>query len=279
MNKFENNIISIYGERGKKWLFDLPKIISEISKRLELTNLTQVKNLTQNYVIFATRGSEKVVLKIGLDIEGFQREELALKNLNNSLVPRVIESGSGFLLLERMIKGTTLKSSTVQNKIKICCDVVKNLSDKPLLNKDKFPHIRDQLKIIDQPWDMPHELLNLARKLKDKLSSYRDEEILLHGDIHHANILRSGNSWKVIDPKGVVGYKINEVWSFVMDFENDTKFIADYFNWDVTLVRDWYFVHLIMASIWNIEDNARPNLFLNVARKVYQNRVLNTQLE
>ena len=275
MSKFESNIISIYGERGKKWLSDLPKITSETSLELGLEDLTPVKNLTQNYVMFATQNSNKLVLKIGLDIEGFKREELALKELNNSLVPRVIQSRAGLLLLERVIDGTTLKSSTVINKIKICCDLVSNLSDKPLLNKAQFPHIRDQLKVIDFDWDMPLELLNLARKLKDKLSSYQDQEILLHGDIYHANILRSGNSWKVIDPKGVVGYKINEVWSFVMDFEADTKFIADYFNWDVKLVRDWYFVQLIMASIWNIEDNIKPNLFLNIAKRVYRSEFMN----
>ena len=29
--------------------------------------------------------------------------------------------------------------------------------------------------------------------------------MLLHGDLHHHNILRSGDTWLAIDPKGVVG--------------------------------------------------------------------------
>ena len=29
--------------------------------------------------------------------------------------------------------------------------------------------------------------------------------MLLHGDLHYHNVLRSGQTWKAIDPKGVVG--------------------------------------------------------------------------
>lgn len=28
------------------------------------------------------------------------------------------------------------------------------------------------------------------------------EEVVLHGDLHHENILRSGDGWVAVDPKG-----------------------------------------------------------------------------
>ncbi|MFN7094549.1 MAG: hypothetical protein ACK4M7_04215, partial [Burkholderiales bacterium] len=65
------------------------------------------------------------------------------------------------------------------------------------------------------------------------------------------------------------GFPVNEVWAFVMDIEVDTKFIADFFGYDLTMVRSWYFVHLILASCWCLEDNLSPERFLNLASKTY----------
>ncbi len=59
--------------------------------------------------------------------------------------------------------------------------------------------------------------------------------------------------YQVFKAKGVIGSPINEVWAFVMDMEKDTDYIAKFFHFDVKSVRQWYFVHLILASIWNIE--------------------------
>ncbi len=38
---------------------------------------------------------------------------------------------------------------------------------------------------------------------------------MLHGDLHHDNILQNGNYWVVIDPKGLIGEPAYEVSSFI----------------------------------------------------------------
>ena len=73
----------------------------------------------------------------------------------------------------------------------------------------------------------------------------------------------------MIDPKGVIGAPIHEVWAFIMDFETDTQFVADFFAFDYQEVREWYFVHLMLALCWGIEDVTSLNLFLDLAEKVY----------
>ena len=87
--------------------------------------------------------------------------------------------------------------------------------------------------------------------------------------LSHENILQNGQEWRIIDPKGVIGAPIHEVWAFVMDFEKDTLYIADFFGFPLEEVRGWYFVHLMKAACWNVEDNVKPNLFLDLAEKVY----------
>lgn len=36
MNTFHSNVISIYGEKGKAWLDEVPELVSAISSRLDL---------------------------------------------------------------------------------------------------------------------------------------------------------------------------------------------------------------------------------------------------
>ncbi len=78
MNTFHSNIINIYGEKGKAWIYELPQIISAISSRLDLRDLKEVTNLTYNYVLSGLQGNNPIILKLGLDSEGLAREAFAL---------------------------------------------------------------------------------------------------------------------------------------------------------------------------------------------------------
>ena len=52
-----------------------------------------------------------------------------------------------------------------------------------------------------------------------------------------------------------------------MEIEADSEFVANYFSFDLQEVRDWYFVHVVLAACWNVEDNADPEFFLGLAKK------------
>ena len=91
---------------------------------------------------------------------------------------------------------------------------------------------------------------------------------MLHGDLHHDNILQNGDGWLVIDPKGVIGSPINEIWAFIIDIERDVPFIARYFDFKMQDVLDWYFIHIVLAICWNLEDNVNSDLFLNLLQKL-----------
>lgn len=48
------------------------------------------------------------------------------------------------------------------------------------------------------------------------------------------------------------------------------QLIAQYFNYRTQDLFDWYFVHVILAACWNLEDNINANLFLRLAEKAYK---------
>lgn len=173
-------------------------------------------------------------------------------------------------MLERAVPGVSLKEYLSDNKIAIACAVMDKLHKAPVQNTYNFPNIKDQLKALDKEWNLPNIYLHKARTLRDKLLERTEPQILLHGDLHDKNILQNGEQWVVIDPKGVIGYPINEVWAFIIDIEKDTEFVANYFRFNLQEVRNWYFVQLILAICWNLEDGIENKLFLELAKKAYE---------
>lgn len=273
MKTLESNIISIHKERGKEWLKNLPNIVRDLANKYNLSELKPVENLSYNYVMLGLQGDNPIVLKVGPDIKYLEREADALKAYQGFGAVDLIAQDKGVLLLDKVNPGYSLKSIQPlagNESVKIMCHVTKKLHQAPIPKKHHFPHITEWLSALDKEWDMPENYLIKARALRDKLLKKPMKEVLLHGDLHHDNILQSGEEeWLVIDPKGVIGYPINEVWAFVMDMENDTKFISEFFNFKLQDVREWYFVHLILSVCWNLEDNIDPKFFLSLAEKAY----------
>ncbi len=271
-NSFQNNIISIYSDMGQAWLKQLPNLVADLANKWELTNLSVFDNLSHNYVLSGFRNYQPIVLKLGLDYEALHNEAIALENFTNYGAVKVLAEENGALLIQRAVSGTSLKQILeIDNatKISICCELTARLHRSPTKHTHPFPKITDWLKTLDKEWQIPTQYLILARKLRDKLLTSTDPKILLHGDLHHDNILKHLEGWLIIDPKGVIGYPINEVWTYIMDIEKDTKFVAEFFKYDLNIVRSWYFVHLILASCWCLEDNLAPDKFLNLATKAY----------
>jgi streptomycin 6-kinase len=67
MHTFQSNISNIYGEKGKAWLDELPRLITAISSKHGLRDLKAVTNLTYNYVLSGFQGDNPIILKLGLD--------------------------------------------------------------------------------------------------------------------------------------------------------------------------------------------------------------------
>lgn len=272
MNSFESNIQTIYGLSGKKWLKELPKIINDLALKLKLRDLQAVPNMSYNYVASGFQKDRPIVLKLGLDAASLKQEARSLKHFIHHGAVQILDEGDHFILLERALPGVSLKSYLPERDleaVKIACQTMQCLHQAPVPHSHNFPHIREWFSILDKDWNLPAFYLEKARNLRDRLLTTNTDNVLLHGDLHHDNMLQNGDQWLVIDPKGVMGHPINEVWAFVVNIESDTQFIANFFGFDLQQVRDWYFVHLILAACWNLEDHLDCNLFLNLAKKAY----------
>jgi streptomycin 6-kinase len=285
MNNFEQNIINIYKDKGREWLDNLPKLVQAISSRLGLSQLEPVKNLSYNYILSGWKEELPIVLKLGLDVESLNREADALRALRGYGGVNLIIAQDGILMLQRAVPGNTLKSTFPNSEghaIQIVCGLIKRLHQAPIM-KNNFLHIRDWLEVLDNKLDLPNKYLQQARYLKDQLLKTSNKEVLLHGDLHHDNIISNGDEWLVIDPKAVIGEPAFEVAAFIRNpipelLERDDCFeiiktrinyFAELLNLDAQRINDWSFVQACLGWAWELEDGGDPKYFKKLTKMIY----------
>lgn len=272
MKTFEQNIINLYGEKGRQWQENLPNHVAQLANTYGLSNLKAVNNLSYNYVLSGLQGAQPIILKLGLDIDGFKREAAALMAFSGFGVVEILSENNGLLLVECAVPGISLKfyfPEKDDEAINITANVIKRLQKAPIPSTHAFPHIKDWLEALDGDLKIPAPTLQKARELRDQLLKTAYPDILLHGDLHHDNILQNGNDWVVIDPKGVIGESAYEVAAFIRNpipelltyadapniiLNRITRF-AELLELPSQRILDWCFVQAVLSWVWAIEDS------------------------
>ena len=283
MTTFHSNIISIYGEKGQAWIAGLPQIVAAISSKLDLRDLIEVNNLTYNYVLSGFQGDNPIILKLGLDHGLLNREAFALKCFAGYGVVKVLAEDEGMLLLERAVPGTSLRSyfpDQEHESIEIASRVMKKLHQASIPTAHNFLHIKDWLKALDKDWPIPDGYLKKSQKLRDQLLQSAKPDVLVHGDLHHDNILQNGDEWVVIDPKGVIGERSYEVAAFIRNpmpevlnqadapniILNRITHFAELLELPSQRILDWCFVQAVLSWAWALEDGCDTSYFEQLTR-------------
>ena len=122
------------------------------------------------------------------------------------------DAETGAMLMPRLRPGTTLDTSSLSDlrQVDVCAELILKLRAAPVVEGISLARWYFEL---DEMADS--QLVRQARHVYADLQSYAGSPALLHGDMHHFNILRHGDSWVVIDPKGLVGDPSFEVVGFM----------------------------------------------------------------
>lgn len=96
--------------------------------------------------------------------------------------------------------------------------------------------------------------------------------IPLHGDLHHDNILRDGEAWYVIDPKGLIGDPAYDYANSFLNPERADAMVIDAVRIarHVTAIAErtgiarkhllaWAVSHAALSGAWDIEDGNPPS--------------------
>lgn len=251
--------------------------------------------LTFNYVEkVKTKNGEYLVLKIGFpeDVD-FARQAKTLKLYSGNGAVKVLNEDveNSVLLLEGCIPGKslhTLKDETKESLIftNIAKRLWRKAPEDPMF-ENISSHIKDfnwyleNIKKAEK--HLPKDLVDKAHELFKQLISTQKDNFLLHGDLHHDNIISSDRGWLAIDPKGVIGEREYESASFILNpykqftekeeliseefFANRIELIATTLRFDKKRITQWAFVKSVWGQIWRVRDsNKEDKVAIKIAR-------------
>lgn len=257
----------------------LPESIAEASARWGLMDIRPSPTLSYNFVAFANRAHEQVVLKMGVPNDEFKSEMATLRLFDGNGACRLLDYDEEkyWMLLERLQPGVMLSTlEDDEEATHIAADVMQKIW-RPVPSDDVFIRLSDWfdgLKKIRPHFHggtgpFPEKLLERVERSVAEFLNENHKPVLMHGDFHHFNILSSERGWLVIDPKGVIGPACYEVGPFLINpwddllggknYQGMTKrridILHERLGFERERIREWGLSHAILSAWWGIEDH------------------------
>jgi len=180
------------------------------------------------------------------------------------------------LLLEQVMPATDLAALVKQGKdaeaTRLFCTTARQLHQAPVVPEAKdlaVLHSRFAAYLAQPLPSVPCAWVTRAAELWQRLVDSTSERVLLHGDLHHENILLSDTrGWLAIDPKGYHGDPAFEVAPFL---KNPMQLAPSYYATPERLMQrvsiiarqlqlsperliQWGFAYSILSCLWAIDD-------------------------
>ncbi|MEE9451313.1 MAG: aminoglycoside phosphotransferase family protein, partial [Gammaproteobacteria bacterium] len=205
---FHHKIIGAFGDLGKEWLYSLPALLSDCEQRLDLKIGAQLRHLSYGFVANAIQSDgTEIIIKAVVSVAELSHEIKALELMSGPGMVDLLHADKikGILLLEKLMPGETL--ATLESDSEATCiaaEVMQKLWR--LDNHQDFPSTQQWFEWLAQPINassiVSPSLIDRARKISEELHQSMSEPVLLHGDLHHFNILSAARQpWLAIDPK------------------------------------------------------------------------------
>lgn len=273
---FISNIRDLYGETGEAWLNNLPSLLTQLAEKWNLHFLEVMPDLTYNFVglVEMIPTGETAILKMGPKRQNIETEVRWLGCFNEG-VPKIYrhdETHHAFLM-ERLEPGHSLKALVKagddDGATRIICHTIRELQTHQQ-QQAEFTHISElagSFSVLKNHLD--NRILSQAESLFRELTVDCTQDVILHGDLHHDNILSSGSTWKVIDPHGYVGDPVFEVGSMIYNpgdcfphnrsipqvVDRRLQILAEELPFDPQRIKAWAFCKTALSIAWTFEDH------------------------
>lgn len=224
---------------------------------------------------FGERKSSRVVLKIIKHLGDEWHSGDILRAFAADGMVKVHESDGGAILLERLDPGIELvalvRDGNDEGATEILANVISQLADHAA--PDGCATVFDWARAFDRYLNtdnkqLPASLVHKAHDVYQRLATSSSRTMLLHGDLHHYNVLFDAKrGWVAIDPKGLVGELEYEVGAILRnpceqpDFftsrnviERRLRILTDSLQLDYRRTLQWSFAQAVLSAIWDVED-------------------------
>jgi streptomycin 6-kinase len=226
-------------------------------------------------IFFVSRDGQSLVLKV-IKREGDEwRSGEVAGVFDGGGVVRVFEHTGGAVLMERLLPGTSLSNLTLNGSDKDSTEILAGVIERmsPREAPEKIPTVEDwgkgfQRYLATGDPRIARPLVESAHRLFSDLCISQKKTRLLHGDLHHYNVLLdSQRGWLAIDPKGVIGELEYEIGAILRNPVERPELFLDRpvierriekltarlkLNYERMLA--WAFAQAVLSAIWEIED-------------------------
>jgi streptomycin 6-kinase len=248
-------------------------------------------------IVHGKRGTTPVVLKVVKEQgDEWRCGEIAAKFGGRGVV-QVYEHMAGAALFEKLDPGEPLAALTLAGRDDEATEVLAMMlgrmapgappEDCPTVEQSGGGFVRGAA-LNDER--LPSTLLDPAQRIYADLCRTQREPALLHGDLHHYNVLSDrSRGWCAVDPKGVVGeleYELGAVLRNPIDrpdlfatieiVERRLEQFGLVLGLDVSRARGWCFAQAVLSAIACIEDGdaAEADAALMLARALLDSSAL-----
>ena len=253
------------------------------TKKWMLTDLSAIYKQS-NRAVFSAKSSNygDVILKLNSDTKELSSEYEMLEAMNGVCCCKVYEydAVNGMLLEEKILPGMMLRDETDVNLRIINFVTVFQKIHREATTSSSFDTYLDWLERTCRKLQyIPNEAMlgqkmMLAREIGQELFKKYPERVLLHGDLHHDNMLLANNGdYVIIDPKGVIGPAIFDIPRFLLN-EIDAKVnqtkkehiqsviisISESLGYSVEDIKKLFYMEVVLGNSWCVEDGEEPNL-------------------
>lgn len=292
---FVRNIEHYFNEEGKAWLPALPSLLDEAARRWGLT-IGKPFLLSCNYVCAAkSADGMDVVLKVGVpnpeltsEIEALRLYDIPSVTLRAGVpvgygrgAVRLIDSDAekGLLLEERLQPGTMLlEVPDDAQATEIAAGVMRSLwrsvpEPNHLISlKNWFDKgFRQYHQKFGGSGPLPQKIVETAEGLVTEFFAENEAPVVLHGDFHHYNLLKAGDGWKVIDPKGVIGPRGYEVGPLLLNplgdllhgpdarqiIERRFAILSEQLGMERSRIHGWGVAHAALSACWSLDEQGK----------------------
>lgn len=273
--------VEIAGADGQRWLDDLPNLVRHCTALWQI-RLGAPLCSTYGFVAAATRANgQPAILKIIPPYLDEDDQADWLRRMNGRGAVRLFEDApdNRALLMERCVPGTELASlvpTDDDHATRVAATFIRDMRIQ-LIDAHRYTSLAERVEFLvripslfDGTWGpMDAKICSAAQRLAAEMLSTKHEEVLLHGDLHHHNILASDRGWLMVDPKGLVGDRAYEPSSFFYNPLGDwareldghkvirrrIEVMADYGQLELRRVAAWAVVQGVLAAAWRYEED------------------------
>ena len=264
----------------------LNKVLTDLERYAEMWNLSnfeQIDYYSVNCIFKCVSHKHGLsILKIGSDFKEAENEYNILQEYGGTRFCRVYEAdiSKGVLLTECIVPGTQLRAeSNLDKRLDLFYELSSKLHIKPA-SKEIYPTYIGWVSRITKymgerkDYEVLYNKMSYAERICRSLCGKYPGEMLLHGDLHHDNILLGeNNSYRIIDPKGVIGDAVFDIPRFILNEFDDvldedfrkkyihiTQTLSGKFNIPEYDIRRLTYVEMCMAHCWNVENGQKPSI-------------------